>query len=73
MYQDVGLDDNWQACGAGVYGSFFDADGTPLVNTATFPDMKGMVGYAHSRGLRAGFYMVRTVARLFAGTPRQYP
>ena len=58
-WQDVGLDDNWQACGAGVDGSFFDANGNPLINTATFPDMKGMVQYAHSRGLNAGFYMVR--------------
>jgi hypothetical protein len=27
-----GLDDNWQACGAGVRGSFHDANGRPLVN-----------------------------------------
>jgi hypothetical protein len=32
-----GLDDNWQACGAGVRGSFHDANGRPLVNRSRFP------------------------------------
>ena len=42
-YVRVGLDDNWQDCGAGVNGSFHDSTGQPLVNLKTFPDMKSMV------------------------------
>jgi alpha-galactosidase len=38
----VGLDDNWQACGAGVNGSFHTIDGRPIINEARFPDMKAM-------------------------------
>ena len=54
-YVPAGLDDNWQACGTGVKGSFYDADGNPLVNTTTFPDMGAMVAHAHKLGLKAGF------------------
>lgn len=39
-YERAGLDDNWQLCGAGVGGSFHSEDGTPLINTSRFPDMK---------------------------------
>ena len=31
-FVDVGLDDGWQACGAGLAGGFRGADGVPLVN-----------------------------------------
>lgn len=55
-YNDVGLDDNWQACGQGVGNSFHDKDGNPLLNKERFPDMKGMVDYIHSLGLKAGWY-----------------
>jgi len=56
-YVNCGLDDNWQACKAGVNGSFHDADGNPIINTKTFPDLKAMTDHAHSLGLRAGWYM----------------
>ncbi|CAK0838684.1 unnamed protein product [Prorocentrum cordatum] len=36
-YVDVGLDDNWQACGAGVNGSFHDAEGRPLITEDSRP------------------------------------
>uniref|UniRef100_A0A7S1CQ71 Alpha-galactosidase n=1 Tax=Bicosoecida sp. CB-2014 TaxID=1486930 RepID=A0A7S1CQ71_9STRA len=62
-FDNAGLDDNWQACGKGVRGSFTAADFSPMVNTATFPDMKGMTAYAHSLGLRAGFYMNNCICR----------
>ena len=56
-YARAGLDDNWQACGAGVGGSFHDgATGAPLVNASRFPDMKAMVDYGHSLGLKVGWY-----------------
>lgn len=62
-YVRAGLDDAWQACGAGVRGpgahagSFHDENGHPLVNKTRFPDMKGMVGYGHRLGLKVGWYI----------------
>ena len=57
-YDDVGLDDNWQACGS--YGpngdSFHDANGRPVVNQQRFPDFMAMTNFAHSLGLTAGWY-----------------
>jgi len=57
-YKDVGLDDNWQACGS--YGpnkyTFHNADGFPMVNTQRFPDFINMTTYAHNLGLTAGWY-----------------
>jgi hypothetical protein len=55
-YITVGLDDNWQACGTGVDGSFHDASGNPLINLQRFPDMKGMCDYAHGKGAKMGWY-----------------
>lgn len=56
-YVTAGLDDAWQACGTGIDGSFHDAQGKPLVNKTTFPDIGAMVAKAHSLGLQAGFYI----------------
>lgn len=56
-YVNCGLDDNWQSCGKGAFGSFHDAEGNPIINKDLFPDMKAMTDYAHARGLRAGWYM----------------
>ena len=53
-YTRAGLDDNWQACGTGVDGSFHAADGTPLINLTRFPSMKSMVATGHSLGLKVG-------------------
>jgi alpha-galactosidase len=58
-YCDVGLDDNWQDCGAtqaapGMH--YHDAHGNPLVNYQRFPDFKHMTDYAHSLGLTSGWY-----------------
>ena len=55
-YKDVGLDDAWQMCGAGINGSFHDIHGNPIVDRKKFPDMKAMVDRAHSLGLTAGWY-----------------
>ena len=61
-YGRAGLDDNWQLCHGGVagpgskVGSFHDKNGVPLINTSRFPDMKGMVSFAHTLGLKIGFY-----------------
>ena len=40
-----------------------DVHGNPLVNTSTFPDMKKMVDYGHSHGLRVGWYMNNCICR----------
>ena len=55
---DVGLDDNWQACGRHGEGGYMyhDEEGNPLVNSERFPSMKSMTSYAHSLGLTAGWY-----------------
>ncbi len=57
-YSDAGLDDVWQKCGS--YGpqnwTYHDAQGNPVVNTETFPDLKAMTTYAHDRNLTAGWY-----------------
>ena len=34
----IGIDDGWQACGAGVDGSFHSASGEVLINETLFPD-----------------------------------
>ena len=58
-YCDVGLDDNWQKCGAtnaapGMH--YHDINGNPIVNTDLFPDFKSMTDHAHSLGLTSGWY-----------------
>mmetsp|Transcript_62276 Transcript_62276/g.131662 ORF Transcript_62276/g.131662 Transcript_62276/m.131662 type:complete len:436 (+) Transcript_62276:88-1395(+) len=56
-YCDVGLDDNWQACGKGEDGyQYHDHLGQPIVNLDRFPNMKNMTDYAHGLGLTAGWY-----------------
>ena len=57
-YSDVGLDDNWQACGSkdaapGMH--YHDKDGNPLVNYDRFPDFNNMTDHAHSLGLTSGW------------------
>jgi len=56
-FNNCGLDDNWQGCGAGAFGSFHDAEGNPIINKALFPDMKAMTDHGHKLGLRVGWYM----------------
>lgn len=58
-FSDIGLDDNWQACGKRGPNGYTYHDpvtGAPIVDTTTFPDMKAMTDYAHSLGLTAGWY-----------------
>lgn len=56
-YIDVGLDDAWQQCGAGVNHGYHRADGSPIVNTTRFPDLASMTAFAHSLNLTASWYM----------------
>lgn len=59
-FQEVGIDDGWQACGAGRTvdnrSSFHALDGTPLVNLSRFPSLPDLVAYGHGAGLRMGWY-----------------
>ena len=56
-YDRIGMDDNWQACGTGVNGSFHAADGTPLWNTTRFPDVRAMNARIHQLGLKSDWYI----------------
>ena len=55
-FEHVGLDDNWQQCGKGINGSFHNAQGQPLINHKTFPDMAAFNQHAHGLGLKTGWY-----------------
>lgn len=48
---------SWEGCGLGVNHTQHYVNGTPAINNATFPDMKGLVDYGHSKGLKMGWYV----------------
>ena len=62
-YGRVGVDDGWQACGTGWAPdpkdklSFHDKWGTPLINGSTFPSLRDMVTYGHSKNVKMGWYL----------------
>merc|ERR1719162_2167316 len=62
-YTNCGLDDNWQACGTGAFGSFHDEEGNPLINKDPFPNMKSMVDHGHTLGMKVGWYMNNCICR----------
>ena len=53
-YARVGIDEGWEACGAGVNGTQHDADGAPVIDTVKFPDMGALVAYGHSKNIEMG-------------------
>ena len=55
-YTLANLDDGYQACGAGVDGSFHDAAGRPILDAARFPDVRNMTARARALGIVPGFY-----------------
>jgi hypothetical protein len=55
-YDHCGIDDGWQSCGAGIHGSFHDAQGNPILNLTSFPSMKDLVDYSHSKNMKMGWY-----------------
>ncbi|CAE7714965.1 unnamed protein product [Symbiodinium microadriaticum] len=67
-YRFANIDDGWQACHAGVDGSFHSAEGKPLVNRSKFPDLRAMTSRARAMGLRPGFYMNNYICA--EGSPR---
>lgn len=66
-YCNVGLDDNWQACGSGTdfyrYHANENGKFRPVVNLQRFPDMAGMNAYAHRLGLSTGWYGNNCICR----------
>jgi alpha-galactosidase len=67
-YDNCGLDDAWQACGAGEKGTFYGPDGRPIVNKTTFPSLKSMTDYGHKRGLHVGWYLNNCICGCGPGT-----
>ena len=56
-YDNVGIDDGWQKCGAGVNHSFHNASGFPIWDTSKFPDPHAMVRKAKEHhGVGIGWY-----------------
>jgi alpha-galactosidase len=49
-YQYINLDSGWQ-------GSF-DANGRPIPNSTTFPDIKALIDHIHGNGQKAGIYWI---------------
>lgn len=62
-YCTAGIDEGWEGCGLGVNGTQHYLNGTPAVNPKTFPDMKGLVDYGHSKGVKMG-WSVRLAQRV---------
>lgn len=56
-YDMVGIDEGWEGCGQGAHHTQHYANGTPAVNIAKFPDLKALVAYGHSKGVKMGFYL----------------
>jgi hypothetical protein len=49
-YQYINIDSGWQ-------GSF-DANGRPIPNSTTFPDIKTLIDHIHQNGQKAGIYWI---------------
>jgi len=59
-YVRVGIDEGWENCsGADPAGGMrqHDEAGFPLINVERFPDMKRLVAYGHSKGVKMGWYL----------------
>ena len=55
-YCAAGIDEGWEGCGLGVNNTQHYLNGTPATNPRLFPNMKGLVDYGHSKGLKMGWY-----------------
>lgn len=60
-YYRLGIDDGWQACGAGKSSSYHADDGTPLVNRTRFHNLKELVNIGHEHGLLMDFYHINCI------------
>jgi alpha-galactosidase len=59
-YASVGIDEGWENC-SGTDPNHglrqHNVDGTPMINTVKFPDMKWLVDYGHSKNVKMGWYL----------------
>jgi len=63
-FVSVGVDDGWQACVDKTFnedtgnfdGIFHNASGFPQLNRTRFPDLHALSQYAHSQGIKLGWY-----------------
>ena len=56
-YDNVGLDDGWQKCGAGVNGTFHNASGWAIWDSGKFPSPEAMSAEVkHKYGVGVGWY-----------------
>ena len=60
-YYRLGIDDGWQACGAGKGNSYHAEDGTPLVNHTRFHNLVDLVKLGHENGLLMDFYQINCI------------
>jgi len=60
-YYRLGIDDGWQACGAGPASTYHAEDGTPLVNRTRFHNLKELVNTGHEHGLLMDFYHINCI------------
>jgi hypothetical protein len=67
-YRTAGIDGGYEDC---INNTMHDVNGNPMVNTTLFPDMKGLVQYAHARGVKMGFYQVRGTSRSLCNAHQQ--
>jgi alpha-galactosidase len=49
-FRYINIDSGWQGT--------FDANGRPIPNTTTFPDIKGLIDHIHQHGQKAGIYWI---------------
>jgi len=49
-YNYINMDSGWQGT--------FDANGRPIPNTTTFPDITALVAHIHQNGQKAGIYWI---------------
>jgi len=53
-YSTVGIDGGYELCPG---GTGHDADGRPIINTATFPNITALAAHAHALHIKLGWYL----------------
>ena len=56
-YKSIGIDEGWEGWYDQSKHITHFPNGTPAVNTAKFPSMRGLVDYGHKQGVEMGFYL----------------
>merc|ERR1719300_1656307 len=59
-YIRIGIDEGWENCSGSDPNHGLrqhDQEGYPMINTDKFPDMKALVDYGHSKGVKMGWYL----------------